>query len=109
MNPSLPDPRDAGLTAAEAEEYASWFRALSDGTRVRILSVVARAGRPLTVGQVVEAVERSQSTVSRHLQVLAGAAFVFLEPAGVRTLVRVNQACMSALPAAAARIMGSES
>ena len=89
----------------KAEEYASWFRCLADGTRIRILNVVANASRPVTVGEIVDAVGKSQSTVSRHLQILADDGFVFTEPAGVRTLVRVNEACMIALPEAAAAIM----
>ncbi len=96
----------ARLTEAEADEYATWFRCLSDGTRVRILNVVANAGGPITVGEIVEAVGKSQSTVSRHLRLLADDRFVFTEPDGVRTLVTVNRSCMTALPEAAAAIMG---
>ena len=93
------------MDADQANEYASWFRCLADGTRIVILNVVATAGRPLTVGEIVEAVGRSQSTVSRHIQVLAAERFVFTEPDGVRTMVRVNDACMTALPQAAHEIM----
>ena len=95
------------LTAEQAEEYASWFRCLSDGTRIRILNFLAEAGEPVTVGRIVEAVGKSQSTVSRHLQILADDRFVFVEPDGVRTLVTVNHACMTALPRAAAAIMAA--
>lgn len=97
------------MDAATADEYASWFRCLADGTRVRILNVVAVAGRPLTVGEIVDQVGKSQSTVSRHLQLLAEDGFVFLERHGVRTLVRVNETCMTALPDAAALIMAQAS
>jgi DNA-binding IclR family transcriptional regulator len=91
-----------------AGEYARWFRCLADGTRIRVLNVVASADRPLTVAEIVAAVGRSQSTVSRHLKVLAAEQFVFTEPDGARTLVRVNEVCMGALPAAAAAIMASD-
>ena len=37
------------LDRQTAETYAAWFRALADGTRVKIVSLLARAGRPLTV------------------------------------------------------------
>lgn len=97
-----------GIDQSSADEYASWFRCLADGTRVRILSVVARSDRPLRVGEIVEEVGKSQSTVSSHLQILAEDRFVFLEPDGVRTLVRVNESCMTALPDAAAAIMAQE-
>ena len=94
------------LTEAQADEYASWFRCLADGTRLRVLSFVAAADEPVTVGEIVDAVGKSQSTVSRHLQVLAEERFVFTEADGVRTLVRVNDSCMVALPDAAAAVMG---
>lgn len=89
-----------------ADEYASWFRCLADGTRLLVLNLVATASAPITVGEIVDAVGKSQSTVSRHLQVLADDGFVFLEADGIRTYVRVNDTCMTALPDAAAQIMG---
>jgi len=95
------------LTQEQADEYAAWFRCLSDGTRVRILNHVATSDRPVTVGEIVEAVGKSQSTVSRHLQILADDQFVFTDADGVRTLVRVNDRCMTALPDAAAAIMAN--
>jgi len=91
-----------------ADEYASWFRCLSDGTRVRILNVVASADHAMTVGEIVEIVGKSQSTVSRHVRILAEERYVLTEPDGVRTMVRVNEACMVALPRAAAAIMARE-
>lgn len=94
------------LDQDKADEYASWFRCLADGTRVLVLNVVAGADRPMTVGEVVEAVGKSQSTVSKHLRTLADDRFVFLQPDGVRTLVRINDSCMTALPEAASAIMG---
>lgn len=95
------------LDQEQADEYAAWFACLSDGTRVRILSVISGAGRPITVGEIVEAVGRSQSTVSTHIKRLAAEGFVFTEADGVRTMVRVNETCMTALPDAASAIMGS--
>lgn len=95
------------LTPSDADEYASWFRCLADGTRLRVLHVVASADRPITVGEIVEQLDKSQSTISRHLSVLAEEQFVLTEADGVRTLVRVNPDCMSALPAAAAAVMGA--
>lgn len=59
----------------------------------------------MTVGEIVARVGKSQSTVSKHLQILADEQFVLTEPDGVRTLVRVNNACMTALPEAASAIM----
>ncbi len=95
------------LDDVAAQEFAGWFRCLSDPTRIRVLNIVARAGRAMTVGEIVEQVGKSQSTVSRHLRVLADDQFVLTEADGVRTFVSVNAECMSALPDAAARIMGA--
>jgi DNA-binding transcriptional ArsR family regulator len=107
MNVVRPGTRQlAPLTADTADEYARWFRVLGDGTRVRILNVVARADRPLTVGEIVDVVGKSQSTVSNHLRLLADEEYVFSQPDGVRTLISVNTSCMTALPEAAAVIMG---
>lgn len=97
------------LTREDAEEFAGWFQCLADPTRLLVLNCVARAGAPMTVGDVVDTVGKSQSTVSRHLKVLADERYVFMEPDGVRTLVRINDACMRELPAAAAQIMASGS
>ncbi len=94
-----------GLDQSTADEYASWFRCLADGTRVRILNILASEASPMTVGEIVRRIGKSQSTVSRHLQVLADERFIFTEAEGVRTLVRVNDACMTALPEAASAIM----
>jgi ArsR family transcriptional regulator len=96
------------LEADRADEYARWFRCLADGTRIRVLHAVACADRAMTVGEIVDLVGKSQSTVSKHLQVLASERFVIAEPDGIRTLVRVNADCMTALPLAAAEIMASE-
>lgn len=95
--------------ASEFDEWAAWFKCLADGTRLRILHVVANSPEPMTVGEIVERVEMSQSTVSRHLQVLGEQRFVFTEADGVRTLVRANEKCMIELPEAAEAIMGTRS
>lgn len=94
------------ISVDDAEEYARWFRCLADGTRLKILNVVATSDEPLTVGEIVARVGRSQSTVSEHLRVLGEQRFVLAEPDGVRTLISVNELCMVELPEAAARIMG---
>ena len=96
------------LSAREADDYATWFRCLADGTRLRVLNAVATAGRAVTVGETVASVGVGQSTVSHHLRILAEEQFVFLQADGTRTLVTVNPACLTELPEAAARIMGSD-
>ncbi len=96
------------LSSERANDYAQWFRCLADGTRLRVLHVVATSDQPLTVGEIVAAVGKSQSTVSRHLAILADDRFVFLESNGIRTLVTANPACMTALPEAVAEIMNTK-
>ena len=44
-----PEPLDRG----DAKAHASWFEALADGTRVQLVSLLARAGEPMTAGQIV--------------------------------------------------------
>lgn len=95
------------LNREDADEFARWFQCLADGTRLLILHTVARADAPMLVGEIVEAVGKSQSTVSRHLRVLADERFVFMQPDGVRTLVSINDLCMRQLPEAAALIMAN--
>jgi ArsR family transcriptional regulator, arsenate/arsenite/antimonite-responsive transcriptional repressor len=90
----------------EAEQYAGWFRCLADPTRLQLLHVLAVAGQPLTIGELVEAVDVGQSTVSGHVRRLVDAEYVSVERAGTVTHVRVNEDCLTALPAAAAAIMG---
>jgi DNA-binding transcriptional ArsR family regulator len=89
-----------------AETYAGWFRTLSDPSRVQILHLLASAGRPLPVGEIVSRVHIGQSTVSHHLAVLAAARFVLVERAGTARLYRVNEACISCFPSAADVVMG---
>ena len=95
------------LKRDDADEFARWFQCLADGTRLMVLNVVAMADEPMLVGDIVDAVGKSQSTVSRHLKVLAQEGFVFTEPDGVRTLVSINDLCMKELPRAAKLIMAA--
>ena len=88
------------------DEWAKWFKCLADPTRLRILHFVSSSSGPVTVGEIVDAVDMSQSTVSRHLQILGEQRFVFAEADGVRTLIRANEACMTELPRAAESVMG---
>ena len=55
------------LDRAVAEDYASWFRALADPSRVQIVEFLARQARPMPVGEIVAAAGLAQSTVSQHL------------------------------------------
>jgi DNA-binding transcriptional ArsR family regulator len=94
------------LNRATAVEYASWFRALANPTRVQIVEYLARAGRPMSVGEIVTAVGLAQSTVSQHLKILAEVRFVLADPIGTARHYRINEACVSCFPSAADVAMG---
>jgi L-amino acid N-acyltransferase YncA/DNA-binding transcriptional ArsR family regulator len=94
------------LDRVTAAEYASWFRALADATRVQIVSLLARRGEPMTVGAITAELEVGQSTVSEHLKILAGVRFVLAERRGTAAYYRVNDACVRCFPSAADIVMG---
>ena len=94
------------LDRATAAEYASWFKALADPTRIQVVSLLARHARPMTVGEIVAAVAVGQSTVSAHLKVLAEVRFVLAEHRGAATYYRINGACVDCFPTAADVVMG---
>ena len=94
------------LDRPTAEEYATWFKALADATRIQIVSLLARQGEPMNVGEIVAAVHVGQSTVSAHLKVLAEVRFVLVEHRGTASYYRVNDACVECFPSAADIVMG---
>jgi DNA-binding transcriptional ArsR family regulator len=94
------------LEREQAELYASWFRCLADPTRIQILNLLARERRPLSVGEIVSAVEVGQSTVSEHLRRLAETCFVLVEHRGTSSLFRINERCIACFPSAAELVMG---
>ena len=87
------------LGRGAAEEYATWFAALADATRVQVVSLLARSGEPMTVKQIV-------ATVSAHLKRLAEVGFVLVEHCGTASLYRINDACVECFPTAADLVMG---
>lgn len=94
------------LERTTAAEFATWFRALADATRIQIVSLLARRGAPMNVGEIVGAVVVGQSTVSAHLKVLAEVGFVLAEHHGTATYYRINEACVDCFPTAADIVMG---
>jgi DNA-binding transcriptional ArsR family regulator len=94
------------LDRATAAEYASWFKALADATRIQIVSLLARHGAPMSVGQIVQAVQVGQSTVSAHLKILTEMRFVLVERHGTAAYYRINDACVECFPSAADVVMG---
>lgn len=94
------------LDRTVAQEYASWFRALADPTRVQIVEYLARQRRPMAVGEIVAAVGLAQSTVSQHLKILAEVRFVLVDAVGTARHYRINDACLGCFPSAADVVMG---
>lgn len=94
------------LDRATAAEYASWFKALADATRVQIVALLARHGAPMTVGEITAALEVGQSTVSAHLKILAEVRFVLAERHGTASWYRVNDRCVASFPTAEDVVMG---
>ena len=94
------------LDRPTATEYATWFKALADPTRIQIVSLLARRAAPMNVGEIVAAVDVVQSTVSKHLKVLAQVRFLMAERRGTATYYRINDACVECFPTAADIVMG---
>lgn len=93
------------LTDAEAEEYAEWFKAISDPTRVRILNMLARNPEPVCVCDITDQFPLNQPTISHHLKILRDTCFVTTERRGKYMYYAINRTCLEAFPDAARRIM----
>ena len=61
----------------------------------------------MTVGEIVVAMDVSQSTVSEHLRRLAETCFVLVEHRGTSSLFRINESCIECFPSAAELVMGT--
>ena len=94
------------VSREDATEWASWFRSLGDPTRVLILNLLASEGRPMSVGEIVERLDVSQSTVSHHLKILGDVRFILVDRVGTTSWWRINEACLDCFPTAAELVMG---
>ena len=90
----------------DATTWAGWFKALGDPTRILILNLLATEARPMTTGEVVEAMDVGQSTVSHHLQILGETCFVHVERTGTQSWWQINERCLACFPTAAELIAG---
>ena len=74
----------------DAEAVARTFKALSDPTRVRILSMVAaHADQEACVCDLQEPLGLSQPTVSHHLKILVDAGFLSRSKRGTWAYYRI--------------------
>ncbi len=94
------------ISRDDATTWAGWFKALADPTRILILHLLATESRPMNVGEIVEALDVGQSTVSHHLQLLGETCFVHVERVGNTSWWRINDRCLDCFPSAAELIMG---
>ena len=72
----------------EADKLARWLKALSVGTRVRIVQLLK--GRALCVNALAQRLDVTQSAVSQHLRVLRQAGLVVDEKRGYYVHYRLN-------------------
>jgi ubiquinone/menaquinone biosynthesis C-methylase UbiE len=70
-----------------APQILGWMSSLADATRARILRLVER--HELTVAELCAVLQLPQSTVSRHLKVLADEGWVDVRPEGTSRLYRM--------------------
>jgi DNA-binding transcriptional ArsR family regulator len=93
------------LPQSRAREYAGWFKALSDPTRIRILNLLAANRDPVCVCDIVKHFPIGQPTISHHLKILRDTCFVHSERHGTFMYYRVNRNCLAEFPDAARLIM----
>jgi ArsR family transcriptional regulator len=77
-------------TDGGAPDIVAWMSALADSTRARILLLTER--HELTVADICKVLQSPQSTVSRHLKVLADDGWVSARPDGTSRLYRMARA-----------------
>jgi DNA-binding transcriptional ArsR family regulator len=93
------------LGRERAREYAGWFKALADPTRIRILNLLAANREAVCVCDIVKHFPIGQPTISHHLKILRMTRFVFSERRGTFMYYRVNRNCLGEFPHAARLIM----
>lgn len=91
-------PPAPALTATVAEDLAATLKALSDPTRLRLLSIVAHSeGQEACVCDLTEPVGLSQPTVSHHLKVLTEAGFLTRSKRGTWAYYRLVPGALGAV------------
>lgn len=72
------------MNLAEKPQILDQLAALADVTRCRLLLVLGR--HELTVSELCQVLQLPQSTVSRHLKILADGGWIHIRPEGTRRL-----------------------
>src|SRR3989442_10598352 len=70
------------LSEEEADATATLFKALGDPARVRAVNLLATAGEPVCICELIEPLGLSQPTVSHHMRKLLEAGLVEREQRG---------------------------
>lgn len=92
---------EPGLSEDHAVELASIFKALSDPTRVRLLSLIAGAdGDEACICDLTGPVGLSQPTVSHHMKKLTAAGLIEREQRGRWAYYRLTPGALKNLSAA---------
>jgi ArsR family transcriptional regulator, arsenate/arsenite/antimonite-responsive transcriptional repressor len=86
-----------GLSLEDAATTASVFKALGDAARVRIVNLLANAGEPVCVCDLVSSVGLAQATVSFHLKKLVTAGLLEREQRGTWAYYSVNDEALRRL------------
>lgn len=87
---------DPAMEADDAAEVAERFKALGDGTRVRMLNLLARNGE-LCVCELQAHFDLAQPTISHHVGILRKAGFVESETRGRWAFYRVRPRALEEL------------
>lgn len=72
------------VTASHPDRLLKWMASLADSSRIRLLSLLVE--QELAVSEVCEVVQMPQSTVSRHLKILADEGWVVNRRQGTTNL-----------------------
>jgi ArsR family transcriptional regulator len=86
-----------GITATDAENLASLFRALADSGRVRIFNLLATSEEAICVCELTEPLGLSQGTVSFHLKKLLQAGLIDREQRGTWAYYSVRPGALGQL------------
>ena len=74
--------------------YSKYFKAFGEPSRLKILRILS--AKPLTVNEIVDAIDLSQSTVSRHLGVLREAGILSDQRDGQQVIYTLNKDAVEA-------------
>lgn len=87
----------SAMSEEDAATTATVFKALSDPSRVRIVNLLANAGRAVCVCDLTPQLDLAQPTVSFHLKKLMQAGLLEREQRGIWAYYSVNRETLGRL------------